>query len=577
MQDKFGIFLTWAKRRWWLLMLAVIGLVIVTIVVLQLVYPADKLLGSVTVDGIDVGGKSKQEAIKILDSAYADKQVKLFASGGKEPVATAKLSQMGVTVSNQQRVEGMNYPWQMRLIPTSMWWYGRTIATGEVKYSSNEEKIKSFAVEKFGEECLVAPKDPSVKVIDNKLTVVKGEDGGQCEMDDVVENIAKVQVELGKPVDLYLDMTPLVSGIDIKEMENLVAIIEGRMSEFVPVGYNGQTADIEASEVRNWLVFDTSSGKLLASIGDGKSEERLEREFGSRANKSAGVTLVETLDFSETKRKDGASGQAIDFSMTNKSIVDYLMGLTDIAQVSVREVPPRVEYKRKYSPTNDGLSAVIANFAKDKPGIYGVSLIELSGQRRRAGYDDTKQFATASTYKVYVAYSVLKRVEAGQMKWTDEVVAGRNVEKCFNDMISLSDNPCAEAFVEKIRYTPLHVDVTEDLGLKKTSFIDKESFKTTAGDLSQFMALLESGQLPISRDNRTNLISALKNNAYRQGIPAGTSGSVANKVGFIDGLLHDTAIVYSPNGTYVLTIMTDKSSWASIAELTKEIEKVRSS
>ncbi len=83
MQDKFGIFLTWAKRRWRLLMLAVIGLVIVTIVVLQLVYPADKLLGSVTVDGIDVGGKSKQEAIKILDSAYADKQVKLFASGGQ--------------------------------------------------------------------------------------------------------------------------------------------------------------------------------------------------------------------------------------------------------------------------------------------------------------------------------------------------------------------------------------------------------------------------------------------------------------------------------------------------------------
>jgi beta-lactamase class A len=62
---------------------------------------------------------------------------------------------------------------------------------------------------------------------------------------------------------------------------------------------------------------------------------------------------------------------------------------------------------------------------------------------------------------------------------------------------------------------------------------------------------------------------------YRQGIPAGASGAVADKVGFIDALLHDSAIVYSPSGTYVLAIMTDGSSWANIAQLTREIEALR--
>lgn len=67
----------------------------------------------------------------------------------------------------------------------------------------------------------------------------------------------------------------------------------------------------------------------------------------------------------------------------------------------------------------------------------------------------------------------------------------------------------------------------------------------------------------------------MKRNIYRQGIPAGANGQVANKVGFLDGLLHDAAIVYSPSGTYALSIMTDGSNWGTIAELTRQIEKLR--
>jgi len=67
----------------------------------------------------------------------------------------------------------------------------------------------------------------------------------------------------------------------------------------------------------------------------------------------------------------------------------------------------------------------------------------------------------------------------------------------------------------------------------------------------------------------------MKRNVYRQGIPAGTSATVADKVGFLNALVHDAAIVYSSKGTYVLTIMTDGSSWANVAELTRKIEALR--
>jgi beta-lactamase class A len=64
----------------------------------------------------------------------------------------------------------------------------------------------------------------------------------------------------------------------------------------------------------------------------------------------------------------------------------------------------------------------------------------------------------------------------------------------------------------------------------------------------------------------------MKGNVYRKGIPAGVNGTVADKVGFLDALLHDAAIVYGPHGTYVLAIMTDGSSWATIADLAGQID-----
>jgi beta-lactamase class A len=183
-------------------------------------------------------------------------------------------------------------------------------------------------------------------------------------------------------------------------------------------------------------------------------------------------------------------------------------------------------------------------------------------------------FFPASTYKVLLAYSVLRQVEAGKMHWADQIQGGRNLGKCFEDMIVVSDNPCAETLTLKVGVSTINADLAA-AGLTQTRFVGPGVHKATAGDLSRFMANLEQGQLSISDDSRSRLLNVLGRNVHRQGIPAGATGGVFNKAGFIDTLLHDTAIVRAPSGTYVLTIMTDKSSWASIVALTREIEKLR--
>ena len=154
------------------------------------------------------------------------------------------------------------------------------------------------------------------------------------------------------------------------------------------------------------------------------------------------------------------------------------------------------------------------------------------------------------------------------------MTGGRNLEQCFDDMVVQSDNACPEAIISRIGRAQIQADVQE-LGMKGTDFRNVNGLQSTANDLAQFTAMLEARQLPISRASQDKLIAAMRRNVYRQGIPAGSSGTVADKVGFLDGLLHDAAIVYSPSGTYVLVIMTDGSSWAEIAALTRKIEELR--
>ena len=108
-------------------------------------------------------------------------------------------------------------------------------------------------------------------------------------------------------------------------------------------------------------------------------------------------------------------------------------GDADTASALTVSVPPTEQYTRSYRPTDAGLSALLANYAKDHAGTYGISLVELDGKKRRANSDGDKKFVTASTYKLFVAYSVLKRIDGGTRSWDTDA-------DCFNKMISQSDN-----------------------------------------------------------------------------------------------------------------------------------------
>jgi beta-lactamase class A len=201
-----------------------------------------------------------------------------------------------------------------------------------------------------------------------------------------------------------------------------------------------------------------------------------------------------------------------------------------------------------------------------------VSLIDLSDKNRgTVNYNGDMEFTAASTYKLFVAYLMTNAVETGKTKWTSGL-NGMTLDQCFQIMILNSDNACPEAYLSQVGFDKANTQI-HTLGLSSKTQLVAYDMLTTANDLALFLQKLYKGDL-MNAANQAKLIDVMQRQIYRRGIPAGiNSGSVANKVGFMDSLLHDAGIVHSERGNYVLVIMTNGESWPFIAALAAWVDE----
>lgn len=551
------------------------GGLLATIVALQFLYPTGALLPFTTIDNVNLTGWAKADATKRLDQLSTNQTIPIYFGDATGPYRSPKPVDIGLKVSNAARVNAVTYPWYLRIVPSSFLWAHFFVHAAESpNYIYNLPVLKSYITKELGESCNVSPKNASLKVSGMTFEVIKSSDGGTCRVSDVTKALSTVQPQLTQDNRVTIPMkkiAPQVSNTDAKTMADA---IKAKAGSGVNIQVGSATQVIPVAEAFGWMDFTTKNNTLDFTMNVDRSSAYLGKEIAPKVMIGAGVTQVSTHDFIETSRQTGTSGQTLNNEATLAQVKAYLAGVIDGASAVTALIEPSVVYTRSYSSTDTGLSALMKNFAESHPGTYGISMVEMDGQHRRATYNDTAQFTTASTFKLFVAYSTLTRIEAGTWHWTDQIQGGRDLTKCFDDMIVKSDNACAEALLTKIGYTAI-TNEAHAVGCTSTSFMGKDGIKSTAADEALLLGMLQSGQILSQQSSRDTWINAMKRNIYRQGIPAGATGTVADKVGFLDALLHDAAIVYSPSGTYVLVIMTDHSSWANIADLTRQIEALR--
>jgi len=573
MRNRFNRIKRWANRNRTPL-LRVGGGVLALLLVIQIFYPGDKMPLFAHVDGVDVSGWNKKDAAKRLDKLAAEQPVRVVLGASSDRVDSPKPGDIGLSVSHQARINAADYPWYFRIIPTSLLWFGPLQTETAPKYTIDNDKVKAYVTAKLGADCKIPPVDATLKAGSEGLSVVHAKSGGTCQMDQAVAALSSPRPLANKPATVRIAVNVIAPNVGDNEAKKLADKLNKATESGVGISVAGKTRTIEQKEVLSWLTFKTVGNSLAFEIDSAKTAPYFTKHITPSVAKPAGVTKVSTFDFTETSRNEGATGQTLALDKTLADITEVLNGKKKTATAIVVTVAPRVQYSRSYSKTSTGIAALIKHYDDDNAGVFGVTFAELGGQGLNAQYNGSRQFVTASTYKLFVAFSTLKRVDAGQMKWSDaNIASGRSLSTCFDDMIVKSDNACAEALIKKIGANNLNADI-KSIGLGSTAFRADNNL-TTSNDLATYLTKLERGQLPLKPESRERLLGAMKRNVYRQGVPSGASGQTADKVGFLWGLLHDAAIVYSPKGTYVLAVMTDGSSWANIADLTRKIEALR--
>jgi len=182
---------------------------------------------------------------------------------------------------------------------------------------------------------------------------------------------------------------------------------------------------------------------------------------------------------------------------------------------------------------------------------YAITLVNLSDPVKNFSINGDQVMVSASTYKLFTAYTMYKTGQA---------------PACLADMIIYSDNNCPESWGK----WNLTTSNARAIGATSTNLMATPTL-TTSNDLALFLTKLYNGAL-LPEVQADKLLSMMKIQVYREGIPAGIpEADVADKVGFLDGILNDAGIVYSPKGDFVLVILTDGYSWRSIANTASEI------
>ena len=562
------VFLSWLKnvvlsKRFALVLVSLI----VTIVAVQLVYPYDRTLPFASVAGTGFGGKTKPELESRINDLYRESRI-TFRVGTveKERLSFDNLGAAPDTAAMASKA--LDYPLWQRFLPLSILFAKPNYEKVIVDFDS--DKLEQVAASEAA-VLHVEPINATIAIENEKPTVKQESSGAKVESAALRQSIAAAEYRLGviNVVDVIYEATP--ASRKSEDVQALAAQAESALDGDFTIVYAGQSLAVDRKTRSDWLLFtDNESGGLTVSYNAEKISEFLNTNIAAKVAVAAGTIKVKTVDSVEVNRTPGGSGKALDVARTTEQVGKALVSDAPLATTVIADVAPRVIYDRSYSSTHAGLNSYLNDLASDaniKASVHQIGGNNWGGEAK-GGVSDV----AASAYKLYTAVYTLDQIDQGKLTMSSSV-NGTNVSTCLEKMIVVSDNACAEALRDKFGAKNINQFLYDRGYSRGTTFIDASAVKTTTNDLMKVLIDIQTASI-IQPSSRDYLLGLMKRQVYRKGVPSGASATVANKVGFLWDYLNDAAIVYHPRGTYAIAIITKGQSWAKIAEITRQVEKI---
>lgn len=555
-------------KRWQRVAIWASAGILVVVIAFQLAWPADRGLPLARVGGQSLSLASFDEMASVIVDQFDKSSVELKV--GDDKTLTVKLKDIGAEPNTEKMIERLQgYPWWARLIPGSILLQPAQVQDMDVYYAY--EKFKAFT-DKAAKELTFAAQNARLQVKDGQIVTTEAVASSKITSEELQAILSGAQLAIGETTIIDLPAHREAAQRTSKDLAAVRDEAEAVLAHKVTITAGDQNFSPERKEVASWIVLATAEdGSVALSIDQEKIKAYL-ATINEKVGTPAGQTDITIVDGREVGRVEGAVGRAINSEDLSAQLVDVLRKPEMEAALTAQFVDqqPSVIYNSRYTATEAGLRAYVHDVA------YGrnmwISIVQLDGQKWTAAAREHESIPSGSTYKLYVALMLFDKMDKGEIHWGDPIL-DTNVDVCFDRMTIASTNPCAEKWIADFGRANLNNFVYAHGFSTGTSFLTGSATATTAADLTQYMIGLYTGSL-LSGPHRDRLLHSLRSHPYRYGIPTGSAGMVHDKVGFLWGYVHDTAIVQHPRGTYVMTIMTNGGSYAPIAGVTREIERI---
>ena len=226
----------------------------------------------------------------------------------------------------------------------------------------------------------------------------------------------------------------------------------------------------------------------------------------------------------------------------------------------------------------------IQEIAADYLGVIGLYAVSLDGKGGGFSHNPMETFPTASIIKIPLLMEYYRKVESGEIDPREEVmlpedyicggsgvlqhlspgVTNLTMEDYATLMIVLSDNVATNLMFDRVGNEDVN-RLLRELGLSDTKLRRKmQAFRdiqseneniTTPEEMTTLLSILYTGEGVSEFVSKSTLdkLKLWKDGVIRDSVPDGVE--IADKSGWMGGVLCNTGIVYQPGNTYAVTIM----------------------
>ncbi|WP_242700682.1 serine hydrolase [Enterococcus sp. DIV0212c] len=240
---------------------------------------------------------------------------------------------------------------------------------------------------------------------------------------------------------------------------------------------------------------------------------------------------------------------------------------------------PKVTESPELTAFYHKINQTMIDVAKSFKGDVGMTYVDLT-TGKQLSVDGTKEFYSASTIKVPLAMMVADKVQAGSLKWEDQLTFNEkedyedgtgiiinNIQPTYSVRtlqeysITYSDN-----IAKNMLYDTFGGDVKAKQALY-AHFLQKETdwddAKLTSEDAAKILKILYEEKS--SNQEYQTIYDYMKNTVFHERMDTPTtSGKVAHKIGSYEGFLHDIGILETEH-PFILTVFTNGQTDAGIS------------